>query len=713
MAESVQQYYDLLTEAYLDRRNDEDAKCKNFRIAVEQFFKFYVCPDEPETATLFDRQKCWHEKTGDWPLNRFISSVRVDLNEISHGLKHVKSKEALDYYYKACVTIVYRISGEEPDDRTKAAYGLFDNAYLGELNEQQRDAVLDGKRIIYVNAGPGSGKTRLLVYKVIDLMAKEGSDAKIVALSYTRTSAKSLGDRLQEASDRLNLVRPTIPYSGTIHSYCLNCMKEYRSRNGGRFDYSIADDSEIDEIVEDIFYGLDGAYEREVIKQVVLKPETECDASLREAIAERKDIYNRITVGQILSLYYRELESNEDFVKWCGERVNRLLVDEAQDLTIENYQIFDLLLRKLPELKIFLVGDPRQNIFSFLGGSYKNLDEFLKAYEGEVSMRYLSYSYRCPQKVLDFTNTMDFTDCDNVALTSLSKEEGTIRVQGYEDEYEEAKYTVGYIKERGDFGKIAILSPRLRPLSKIVDELNKADISFTVKGGSNAIKPHIQAFNCMNRYVESKGKAIGAANNLCEKIEKPKCRTLKEFGQTEVGAQLNTLSLTYNNGNMPYIELARKFVGLCRKYLPFGDKVEQDEDFRKLYALVIKQSAAPADFSRLFKTCRRQFESSEVDFKSTGHTPESVTISTVHSAKGLEWPCVILPCMSENYFPNKKLQDSVDPEERLDGLNTDRKLLFVGVTRTMKDLVVSYPAMIADTRTQTKASSLLGALALL
>ena len=69
--------------------------------------------------------------------------------------------------------------------------------------------------------------------------------------------------------------------------------------------------------------------------------------------------------------------------------------------------------------------------------------------------------------------------------------------------------------------------------------------------------------------------------------------------------------------------------------------------------------------------------------------------------------------MSENYFPNKKLQDSVDPEERLDGLNTDRKLLFVGVTRTMKDLVVSYPVMIRDTRAQTKASSLLGSLALL
>ena len=61
MAESVQQYYDQLTDAYLDRRNDEDAKCKNFRIVLEQFFRYFVCPGEPDTATLCDLQSLWYD----------------------------------------------------------------------------------------------------------------------------------------------------------------------------------------------------------------------------------------------------------------------------------------------------------------------------------------------------------------------------------------------------------------------------------------------------------------------------------------------------------------------------------------------------------------------------------------------------------------------------------------------------------------------------
>ena len=108
---------------------------------------------------------------------------------------------------------------------------------------------------------------------------------------------------------------------------------------------------------------------------------------------QRKDVYKRISVGEILSVYLNEITNNEDFIGWSRKNMNVILVDEAQDLTIENYQIFDILLAKIPELKLFLVGDPRQNIFGFLGGSFDNLDQFLKKYEGQISKKALSYSY--------------------------------------------------------------------------------------------------------------------------------------------------------------------------------------------------------------------------------------------------------------------------------------------------------------------------------
>ena len=118
-------------------------------------------------------------------------------------------------------------------------------------------------------------------------------------------------------------------------------------------------------------------------------------------------------------------------------------------------------------------------------------------------------------------------------------------------------------------------------------------------------------------------------------------------------------------------------------------------------------------FSYYFKFYQKQFISLDADFKSLGTTEDAVTLSTIHSAKGLEWDCVIMPSMCDHLFPDTKRQDDVNPDERVDGINTDKKLLFVAVTRSKKDLIISYPCMIRDSRMQARPSRLLGNLLLL
>jgi ATP-dependent exoDNAse (exonuclease V) beta subunit len=105
-------------------------------------------------------------------------------------------------------------------------------------------------------------------------------------------------------------------------------------------------------------------------------PDSIQDERLRQILEDTKKIYKRISVGEILHLYLKTLQENDEFVEWVANNVNYILVDEAQDLSHINYQIFDTLIEKIPNLKLFLVGDPRQNIFGFLGGSYKHLDAF-------------------------------------------------------------------------------------------------------------------------------------------------------------------------------------------------------------------------------------------------------------------------------------------------------------------------------------------------
>ena len=109
------------------------------------------------------------------------------------------------YLYRACVTILMHLSGEDPGNRTRVACGEAVRDNLNNLNEQQRDIVIDDSRIVYVNAGPGTGKTHLLVYKIVDLLATLKREAKIVALSYTRTSARSLSSKLDSTLSKLRI----------------------------------------------------------------------------------------------------------------------------------------------------------------------------------------------------------------------------------------------------------------------------------------------------------------------------------------------------------------------------------------------------------------------------------------------------------------------------------------------------------------------------
>lgn len=700
---TVQSFYDRLRNAYLSNENSNDAKMWQFRLVMEDYMNYLVAPDSPNEKLQFKQaQEIWLEQTKNYRLDHEITFVRKAMNNVVHGNKSGTPDRDLKVYFDSCVLIINLISGEMPDKATLAAFGKVDQNYLEELNPQQRDIILDTARIVYVNAGPGTGKTHLLVYKMLDTLVREKEKAKIVSMSFTRSSAASLSEKLAAESMRRNVTKYYLAYSGTIHSYSLNSIKQYLSTKGRPFEYLIADDSEFEDIVDDIFFTLEEKYDKEVIREFLKKPDEAENEELKQMIEEKKSLYKRISVGEILDLYYKMLNEDEEFAQWTTDNMNYLLVDEAQDLTMENYRIFDLLLTRNPNLRLFLVGDPRQNIFGFLGGSYKYLDEFLSKYKEELSQKDLTLSYRCPQKILDFTNGLSFSDCRNPQLKSNVKQEGTIEVKSYGDEYAEAEAIVEFIKTLPDPNGIAVLFPRLRPLAKIVDKLNEEHIAFRVLGGGRIIKPHIAVFSYMCKIVETDGRSLGAANNLCGRLEMPKCRTMKEFFATGIGREIARLNKAYQSKNISYLELARSFVILCRRYIQDGDKTEQNADFKKLYDAVIKKTDSPKGYARSFKYYRNAFSSLEVEFKSEAESKDAITISTIHSAKGLEWDTVIIPELTESGFKNGRANEEVSPEEREEAANTDLKLLYVAVTRAKDRLLMTYPNYLADSRAETK-----------
>ncbi len=171
---NTQTFYDRLRCCYLDTGNSNDAKAFFMRQILEDYFNFLNNgSDEGEKLNFASAQALWMERTGNYRLSREITYIRQELNKVVHRAKTDISNNTLRAYYEFTVRIINLISNDMPDEATMAAYGYVKDTYLNDLNEHQRDAVIDSSKIVYVNAGPGTGKTHLLVYKIIDLLVKE------------------------------------------------------------------------------------------------------------------------------------------------------------------------------------------------------------------------------------------------------------------------------------------------------------------------------------------------------------------------------------------------------------------------------------------------------------------------------------------------------------------------------------------------------------
>ena len=209
----------------------------------------------------------------------------------------------------------------------------------------------------------------MLVNKIYHYINNSDTKENIVALSYTNSAATELQHRLSEK------VFYSIPkeyniLSGTIHSFALKTLRSYaKTINSTDYDYTILDEDEIDFFAGEISLILGEQYRTADILSI-LKSDLQ-DSLLPKTLIEKvnniKAKYKFIGFKDILLNFQKEIQNNSEFVEWLKSKITFILVDEAQDLTKLEYDIFDLLIEKT-DIKLFLVGDPRQNIFGFNGG---------------------------------------------------------------------------------------------------------------------------------------------------------------------------------------------------------------------------------------------------------------------------------------------------------------------------------------------------------
>lgn len=563
--------------------------------------------------------------------------------------------------------------------------------HLDGLNEEQKDAVLCRADIVYVSAGPGTGKTHMLASKLVDYILSSDTPQRIVALSYTNTAARQIGERfkrkLQDNGTRCQFNF----FNGTIHSFAYRMLRAYHSDSSSPFEYTILDEEELSELAEEIYLSNGKEYPKSDIL-TTLKVGTSCKFPLLAAqISKIKEGYRIMSIQDILVKFIEAIDKDLSFRSWIGCQVTAIAFDEAQDLTEQHYVILDRLLNANPQLKVFLVGDPRQNIFEFNGGSYKHLNQFLLCHSSHEE-KSLTITYRCGQAIADYVNTFNFADCENRHLQSRSNENGEITVVQANNEAAEAVMVLDAICGRGDISKCAVLSNSLKYLNPLIGLLIKRGIPYKVFGGRKLLRRHIRFLNHVLRIIDS-GNAY-SIRKVAQYAGIDIVRDGKKRKSAFFESPLGQIILRIHNESQDFNDMAIRVV----QEIMWDEKdTEQIRADYEAFLSIAAQFSSPADYLAAFATDKELFSMLyDADYVEcpipVGN--EFLTISTVHSAKGLEWDNVFVMGLCEGNFPNPYFCQGCTPDEQREFFNNEWKKMYVASTRARNALFLSYPATI-------------------
>ena len=698
--ERVQEYYQMLKFYYLKSDSDWTDKAKSIRTVAHDFYNEITRTYGTFAEALKEFFK-WN-KYND--VSKAAFCLKDQLNDVVHHNKKV-DKDTYITYYSMLVRLIYLATEVFPDKATLDYIGYSSSDGLSDLTDEQKDAVLCDSQIIYVSAGPGTGKTYLLINKLLHYINESSSQEKIVALSYTNTAANELGEKFNKAAFECGINKPYEFYNGTLHAFSFKMLKSYYFSIGKDYNYIIIDDTDIEELSDEFRIQLNNQYNKEEIKACLKSKLKSNKAELQQIIADLKSRYNIISIDDILTSFIDHL-NDFGFRDWFKGQISVLVIDEAQDLSELNYRIFDLLLKVNPSMKLFLVGDPRQNIFGFNGGSYVHLNNFLRTHNN-YTLKKLTGSYRCPQPICDYVNTFRFTDCENTPLRSIGGTTGKVTVISSRSLGNEAYDVLNIIHSINDLNNTAVICQNLKYLESFIGLLGSKGIPYKVFGGQKLVKRHIKVFNHLLRIIDSDNiysiNAINRAFKLQSEL-KPGKNVAERFYNTATGIFLKDIKEEINHKVRIKEELSMKALAsaLIEHFFAYEDQ-DIKEDFTALEEIMTRYNSIP-DFLLSFAIDREVFsrfiEKNYVECK-VPITDQYLTVSTIHSAKGLEWNNVIIMGLSEKNFPNMWFVQDKSTEEQAAYLNDLLKAMFVAATRTKGDLYLTYSIRDKYDRQQT------------
>lgn len=621
---------------------------------------------------------------------------------------------------------------------------------LEQLNDSQREAVTycDGASLVI--AGAGSGKTRVLTYKIAYLLRQGLMPWNILALTFTNKAAREMKERIgalvgMEQARRLNM--------GTFHSVFSRILRAEAETIGYNSNFTIYDQSDSRSLVKAIIkeMGLDEkTYKHTAVadrismaKNRLLLPQayassrqTVSDDALRKMPAI-KDIYmrysgrcrqsNAMDFDDLLVNTFVLLDSNEEVRRKYAERFAYVLVDEYQDTNYAQQAIVTLLTRD--HQHICAVGDDAQSIYSFRGANIDNILNFTSSYDGARLFK-LEQNYRSTQMIVQAANSLIKHNARQIPKDTFSRNEQGEKLvlkPAYSDK-EEALIVCNDIKrirraERCEYSDFAVLY-RTNSQSRSFEEcMRKMNIPYRIYGGMSfyqrkEIKDVIAYFRvvvnpddeeALRRVINYPSRGIG--DTTVGRITA--AATRQGVSLWTVTGSPAACGLDVNKGTLTKLDKFRQMV------MAWHERSAAGEDAYTLGHAIIAESGVsrdiysgrdPEDIARQenleeflsgmqdFVESRReegmedhvslsdflQEVSLLTDLESDADvdTPK-VSLMTIHSAKGLEFPTVFVVGLEENIFPSPMCVNSMRE------LEEERRLLYVAVTRAEKHCILT------------------------
>ena len=602
---------------------------------------------------------------------------------------------------------------------------------INSLNNKQKEAVLATEGPCLVIAGAGSGKTKVLTHKIAYLMAEKYIKPwNILAITFTNKAANEMKERVQKlVGDAANDM-----WIGTFHSICVRILRKFIDRIGYDTSFIIFDTSDQKTVVKEclkelkiddkLFTDKSVMYEISNAKNEMLEPMQYSASAVgdfrKETIAKIYDLYQRklkennaIDFDDIINFTIKILMQNDDILDMYNEKFKYVLVDEYQDTNKAQFTLVKLLAAKYGNITV--VGDNDQGIYSFRGADISNILNFEKDFPGTKIIK-LEQNYRCTGNILKAANAVikHNTVKYDKKLWTENDEGNKPSIYSGDDEYDEATYIVRQInhlktEEYYKYSDFAVLYRMNSQSRAIEDILRRENIPYKIIGGLKFYeRKEIKDIIAYLRLI------FNNADNLSLKriINEPK----RGVGKTSIDA---IQEIADNQGISMYevIKDAAQY-GLNRVYTNTRDFVEQIEylkakkDEIKISDL-IKETLNKTGYTKAlelentieaesriqnldeFLTVAIEFEDEfaenglaeflegitlTTDLDNADTNEDSVTLMTLHSAKGLEFPVVFLVGMEEGIFPGYK---SIGEEKELE---EERRLFYVGITRAKEFL---------------------------